>query len=45
MPKTLPLFSSSLALLLSAGKVCARITKETGFSLPFHLKIGSARRA
>ena len=45
MPNTLLLLSSSFAVLLSAGKVCARIAKEMGFSWPSHLKYGALRRA
>ena len=43
--KTLLLLSSSLAVLLSAGKVCTVIAKETGFSQPTHLKFGALIRA
>ena len=45
MPNTLPMLSSSLAVLLSAGKVCARIAKEMDFSSPSHLKCGGLCRA
>ena len=45
VPKTLPLLSSSLAVLLSAGNVCARIAMEMGFSRPYHLKFGVLSRA
>ena len=45
MPKTLLLLSSSLAVLLSAGNVCARIVMEMGFSRPYHLKFGVLSRA
>ena len=31
MPNTLLLLSSSFAVVLSAGNVCARIAKEPGF--------------
>ena len=34
MPKILLLYSSSLAVLLSAGSVCVRIANETGFHGP-----------
>ena len=37
MPNTLPLLSSSLAVLLSTDNVCARIAKEMGISWPSHL--------
>ena len=45
MPNTLPLLSSSLAVLLSAGNVCARIAEETGFSRPSQLKFVVLSRA
>ena len=45
MPNTLPPLSSSLSILLSVGNVCIRIAKETGFSLPSHLKFGALSRA
>ena len=45
MPNTLLLLSSTLAGLLSAGKVCARIPKEVGFSRQSHLKCGALSRA
>ena len=44
-PKTLLLLSSSLAVLLSTGKVCARIAKETGISRSCYLQFGELIRA
>ena len=45
MPNTLLLLSSSLAVLLSTSNVCAMISRETGISWPFHLKLGPLSRA
>ena len=45
MPNTLPLLYSSLAVLLSAGNVCSRISEETGGLRPSDLNFGSRRRA
>ena len=44
MPYTLPLHSSSLAVLPSTCKVCARIVIETGNSRPSQLKFGVLNR-
>ena len=45
MPNTLPLLSSPLAVLVSAGSVCARIAKQTGFPLLSPLKYVLMSRA
>ena len=45
MPNTLPLLSSSLVVVLSTSKVCARIAKETGISRPCYLQFGELIRA
>ena len=44
MPNTVPLLFSSVAVLLSAGNVCARIAEEMEFSWPTHLKFGVLSR-
>ena len=44
MPNTLPLLSSSLAVLLTSGNVCARIARENGFSWSSHMKFGVLSR-
>ena len=45
LPNTLLLLSSSLAALLSAGNVCAKIAEEMGFSQLSHLKFWALSRA
>ena len=45
MTNTLPLLASSLAILLSAGNVCARVAKETGLSWPCHWNFGPLSRS